>query len=121
MQKQYLCFIRLKCIHLKWLKPFFTYQAEVKWKLATKASSAEFLMSSTVRERLHFCNRRQLKALCQALVSLLSWTVRTALPRGSLPHFCHRSVTWWNCWLSKIESNPGYFRMRGEIGSELCQ
>lgn len=55
--------------------------------------------------------RTQLKALCSALVSLLSWTVRTAVPRGdcgSLPHFCHRSVSWWNSWPSR------YFRMRGK-------
>lgn len=53
--------------------------------------------------------RTQLKVLCSALVSLLSRTVRTAVPRGdcgSLPHFCHRSVSWWNSWPSR------YFRMR---------
>lgn len=65
MHKQHLCSIRLQCsIHLKWLKSF-TYEAEVKWKAATKASSAKLLMSSKVTERLHLQSEHSSKRCVQ--------------------------------------------------------
>lgn len=54
VQKQLLCLIRLlQMTSILNVETFFCLQTEVTWKRATKASSAELLMSSAVAERPH--------------------------------------------------------------------